>query len=84
MLSKLKLRILSFRYGARLSYKFTEVAGMLLQSWKFLRDYPLFVSDVYDRCVKIAQKRQVDIPKPRIEMYVFEVEKNGEKRQVDI
>ena len=68
MRHRLRLKILTAKYGGRLSVKFTKIAGKLIKSWKFLRNYPVFLSDVYFRLEKIAKQRNIEIPTPLMDM----------------
>lgn len=72
-LSKLKLKILMFRYGVKLNVMFGEVASGLISVRKTLRSYPDFISSVYSQTKEIALKLNAKTPKPKTSMEV-----NGE------
>jgi len=55
------------RYG-RLTYHAQAVSGRLTSVWKFLRQYHNFISTTYWGLVEIAEKRNIEIPKPLVEI----------------
>jgi len=53
-----------------LAEKAGRVVVEMMRTWKFIRNYPVWVSDTYKRCKLIAIKKGVRIPKTKINMEV--------------
>jgi hypothetical protein len=58
----------NFRRYMQVTQNAVGIAKTLTEAWSFTRKYQFFTLDVYNRLVKIAQKRGIKIPKTKIKM----------------
>ena len=60
-----------FRRKMQMATIASEIVGDFNKVWKFARKYPYWLSKIYNRIVVLAEKRKIDIPKPKINMSVI-------------
>lgn len=58
----------NIRRYSQLTYESQKVAASLTSTWKFLRKYHSFISNLYRRLVIVAIKRGKEIPQSKINM----------------
>lgn len=62
--------MIPYRKQMQLASNASIVAGSFRHVWKFIRKYPNWLSKVYERLYKVAERRNCKIPKTNISMEV--------------